>query len=216
MVLYKLFVRIKYNVRFGKKVWIWYKDNKFEGANFIGNNSKFISSELGYGSYISNDSRIIRTKIGKYCSIGDGVKTHTGKHPSHTFVSTHPAFFSSSYDTLKYSDKIKFEEHDFTDTQKNFVVQIGNDVWIGCNVVITDGIKIGNGAIIAAGAVVTSDVPDFAIVGGVPAKIIKYRFSEHQIKFLKEFKWWEKSSQFIRENADLFEDIEKFMKKFNQ
>ena len=72
------------------------------------------------------------------------------------------------------------------------ITHIGNDVWIGLNATILDGVTIGDGAIVAAGAVVTKDVPPYAVVAGVPAKIIKYRFTESQIDFLLKFRWWEK------------------------
>lgn len=214
MIFYKLYVRLKYDVRFGKGAWIWYRGNKFGGSNFIGYNSRFVSSEIGLSSYISHDSRIIKTKIGKFCSIGDGVKTHLGQHPANTFVSTHPAFFSSSVGLIpKFVNRQKFEEHKYTDSTNRYVVEIGNDVWIGCNVVISDGVKIGDGAIIASGSIVNKDVPNFAIVGGIPAKIIKYRFTEEQINFLNEYKWWEKPVEFLKDNADLFENIDRFIKE---
>ena len=79
---------------------------------------------------------------------------------------------------------------------------------------IMDGVSIGNGAVVAAGAVVTKDVPPYAIVGGVPAKIIKYRFTPDQIEFLQQFKWWNMPEDWIRENWQMFEDIEKFAEKF--
>lgn len=95
-----------------------------------------------------------------------------------------------------------------------YLVDIGHDVWIGADVKIMDGVSIGNGAVVAAGAVVTKDVPPYAIVGGVPAKIIKYRFTPDQIEFLQQFKWWNMPEDWIRENWQMFEDIEKFAEKF--
>ena len=84
----------------------------------------------------------------------------------------------------------------------------GNDVWIGSRATILGGVTIGHGAIIAAGAVVTKDVPPYAIVGGVPAKVIKYRFNEQQIEKLLSNPWWDKPIRWIKEHSQEFKDIE--------
>lgn len=97
---------------------------------------------------------------------------------------------------------------------KNNPVEIGNDVWIGWNAVIMPGVTIGDGAIVAAGAVVTHDVPCYAIVGGVPAKVIKKRFSDEIIKQLMKIKWWNWPDEKIKENLELFYKPEKFVEKF--
>src|SRR5690606_29947135 len=94
-------------------------------------------------------------------------------------------------------------------------VKIGNDVWIGEDAIIMGGVKIGDGAIIAARAVVTKDVPPYSIYGGVPAKLIKYRFDNYIIKKLLAIKWWDLEESWIRENYYLFHDAEKFISNFN-
>lgn len=94
-------------------------------------------------------------------------------------------------------------------------VIVGNDVWIGANVTVMSGIKIGNGAVIATNSTVTKDVPDYAIVGGNPAKIIKYRFTELQINQLLQIKWWDWSFEKLKENCRLLisSDIQGFIEK---
>ncbi|GAB3932153.1 hypothetical protein GCM10028827_30120 [Mucilaginibacter myungsuensis] len=92
-------------------------------------------------------------------------------------------------------------------------VSIGNDVWIGSNAIIMDGVTIGNGAVIAANSVVTKDVGDYEIVGGVPAKLIKKRFDENLIMKLNEIEWWDKDEAWIKKNIDNFRDIERFLKQ---
>ena len=90
---------------------------------------------------------------------------------------------------------------------------IGNDVWIGQNAVILPGVTIGRHCVVAAGAVVTKDVPPYAIVGGIPARIIRYRFSDEQIARLEESKWWEKNDEWLQQHAHAFCDIDQFEKE---
>lgn len=160
---------------------------------------------LGDLTYIAQGTEIVKTRIGKFCSIGPDCKIGLGKHPSHTFVSTHPAFFSTLEQAqVSFVDKSYFEEYE------NIV--IGNDVWLGANVVVVDGVSISDGVIVAAGSVVTKDVPPYAVVGGVPAKIIKYRFDEDEIKQLLKIKWWDMNIEYLRKNVEKFHDIKLFLK----
>lgn len=197
------------HIQFGKGSFIGYS-SVFEGRNSLGNNSVFISSSLGYASYIGGESRFSRTQIGRYCSIGPNVECIFGRHPSHTFVSTHPAFFSINHSIgLSYVQEQRFQEHpEPLDEEGKCTIRIGNDVWIGANVAILDGITVGDGAIIAANALVTKDVPPYTIVGGVPAKELKKRFTDEEINFLLKIKWWDKPEQWLSKYAAYFDDIE--------
>lgn len=187
------------NVKFGKKVAIGGMNTFFEGNNRIGNYS-FFAGKMGFGSYLGVKNQI-SAEIGRYCSIGAEIKTVSGSHPTSVFVSTHPAFFSTKKQAgFTYANENLFEEN------KKRVV-IGNDVWIGDRVTILGGVKIGDGAIIAAGAVVTKDVEPYSIVGGVPAREIKKRFSDEEIRKLLELKWWDKPQNWVAENAYKFANI---------
>ena len=181
----------------------------FQSNNKIGKNTKVSYTSLGIGTYIGSNCNITKTKIGKYCSIGSEVKTIYGKHPTSKYVTTHPFAFNNTMEKIgfKFEPNNKFRDENCNKLKR---IEIGNDVWIGNNVLILEGIKIGDGAIIGAGAVVVKDVPEYAIVVGVPAKIIKYRFSIEEIKFLKDFKWWDKDLEWIKENIDLFSNIKNF------
>jgi acetyltransferase-like isoleucine patch superfamily enzyme len=151
-------------------------------------------------SYVGYGTSINYCQIGKYCSIGADVKIGLGKHPI-SRVSTSPIFYSN-----KNSLGIKIVEgSDFKEFEE---VKIGNDVWIGSNAIVMGGITIGDGAIIAAGSVVTKNVKPYAIVGGIPAKVIKYRFEEEEICKLLELKWWNWSFEKIKKNKDKFRDLE--------
>jgi len=138
---------------------------------------------VGRFSYLATDSHLQSTRVGSFCSIGPSLICGYGEHPT-DFVSTSPVFFS----TRKQCGVTFAKENYFEELRE---VIIGHDVWIGARVFIKNGVKIGNGAIVAAGAVVVKDVPDYAIVGGIPAKIIRFRFSEGTIQDLLSLKWWD-------------------------
>lgn len=183
----------------------------FEGANVMHKNVCVSSAHVGYGTYIGENSSLPNCHIGRFCSIASNVKVVTATHPTSKFVSTSPMFFS----TLKQSGKTFCKKNKFNEFLKvdDRYLIIGNDVWIGEGVTIKGGVRIGDGAIVAMNACVTKDVPPYAIVGGVPAKIIRYRFTDEQIKFLLEFKWWNKSLDWIEKHAEIFVDIETFIGK---
>lgn len=178
---------------------------KFNNYNTVYKYARLRDSELGDFSYVARNSQIYNTKVGKFTCIGPNVNTGMGAHPSSEFVSTHPLFYSTLGQSsgLVIVEKNLFEEFPST--------EIGNDVWIGNNAIIKYGVKIGDGSIIGAGAVVTKDVEPYSIVGGVPAKIIKYRFTEEQIRFLNEFKWWDKDLAWLKENKKQFQNIGEFI-----
>jgi acetyltransferase-like isoleucine patch superfamily enzyme len=110
----------------------------------------------------------------------------------------------------------RFIEKKERDTYSKGPVVIGNDVWIGFRAIILSGVRIGDGAVIGAGAVVTHDVPPYAIATGIPAKVQRFRFTEHQVKKLLQIAWWDWDLQEIVENIDYFYgDVEDFIKKFS-
>ncbi len=177
------------------------KDSIAEGKNFLGKNTLLYGTRLGYGSYINKDSDFSHTDIGYYTSIGSNVKTAVGSHPLNGYIALHPAF-SYPEKTFGYSfvKERKFED----DTPR---ISIGSDVWIGNNVTILDGAKIGDGAVIGAGSVVRGELPPYSINAGVPARTIRYRFSEEEIQRLLKLKWWEKDEKWIRSHIEDFNDV---------
>lgn len=196
---------------FRYKSKVRFYDCQFEGRNAISNGSHINGCKLGYASYVAADCNLAYTLIGRYSSIGPNVKVIGGEHPTRKFVSTHPAFYSvNNIINKSYVSKNLFEEKRYT--SNGYWIEIGNDVWIGSNVLLKEGIKVADGTIIAAGAVVVKDTEPYSIIGGVPARLIRYRFEEEDIKFLLNLKWWNKGDRWITEHAKYFSDIKKLRK----
>ena len=174
----------------------------------IGKGSYLYNTVIGDFTYLSSNVSVMNSSVGKFCSIGQGVSICLGMHPASKFVSTHPAFFSlSKQNGMTFSDDLYFEEMGNA--------KIGNDVWIGVNAVIMDNINIGDGAIIGAGAVVTKNVPPYAVVVGIPAQVLRYRFEKDEIEFLIRFKWWEKDEEWLKINFKDLHDINTFKAKYD-
>lgn len=160
--------------------------------------------ELGDYSYISGPRSYVEDAIiGKYCSIARQVTIGVSGH-NYNWVTTSPIITSTQYSIIKSN---------ISEPQRERPI-IGNDVWIGMNVIIMRGIKIGDGAVVAAGSVVTKDVVPYSIVGGNPARHIKYRFSPEVIERLLDICWWDWPELKIKSNAALFYDTESFIKNY--
>lgn len=170
----------------------YYEENSFLQSPWKIAPKRRITNFIGRNSYV-NSGGIVRTNvlIGRYCSIGQRVTLAAGIHNPYN-VSTHPAL-AVLKDGYSNDEKKMLGIRD-----KNEYTIIGNDVWIGDGAVIMPGISIGNGSIIAANAVVTCDVPPYSIFGGVPAKLIRERFSKEICKKLLESGWWNFSEKTIK------------------
>lgn len=153
------------------------------------NHAYDMGPNLGRHSYLGEGCIVYHkdTKVGSFCAIAHNVLIGAGKHPL-DFFSIHPFIYSAN--PLQKNDSACFFE-------SYLPVEIGNDVWIGSNVVIMDEVKIGDGAVIGSNAVVTKDVPPYAILVGVPAKIIRYRFDSEKITKLLKLKWWELEDKYL-------------------
>ena len=138
-------------------------------------------------------------EIGSYCSIAEGVRFIFGEHALN-HVSTYPLRTNLMGDGTN------------TDAFGKGAIVVGSDVWIGINALVMSGVTIGHGAVVAAAAVVTRDVPPYAVVAGVPARVIKYRFSPEQIERLLAIAWWDWPEEKIKTNMDLFYgDVDAFI-----
>lgn len=179
--------------------------SKIGHYNFIGDSVLLENSSLSDYSYINSRSFISNASIGKFTSIAHDVHVGLGAHPI-DMVSTHGAFYSKNKGFKTFADREYFNE--FTP------INIGNDVWLGARSIVLNGVTIGDGAVIAAGAVVTKDVEPYAVVGGVPARLIKYRFEKEIIEKLLTIKWWDLDPKWLSNNYLLFHDINKFLKHF--
>lgn len=206
--LVNLYRHIKQNMSLKKKqsylaIGAVLNNSVVEEKVWIGEDCNVSNSNIGRHTYVGSGTRISNSTIGRFCSIAEHSVIGLGKHPTN-MVSTHPAFYSNQKPFTTFADRTYVNE-----TGKN---EIGNDVWIGRGATIMPDVKIGDGAIIASGAVITKDVEPYAIVGGVPGKLIRFRFSQDIIDKLQKSKWWDFDEDYYLEHFMDFHDPMFFLK----
>lgn len=159
---------------------------------------KIKGSKVGAYTYISANTDVENAEIGKFCSISDHCRIGMGEHNTNQ-ISTSP-IFTEAYNATKF----QWTDRDINAAPMKKAI-IGNDVLVGSHALVLGGVVIGNGAVVAAGAVVTKDVPPYAVVGGVPARVIKYRFSQDIIEKLQEMQWWDWTEEKLKTNIGFFQ-----------
>lgn len=191
----------------------WDQRSTFTPWTTLSKWSKLDNSHVGKYSRIRTGTQLANTTVGNYTSIARGTVTGPGAHPMN-YLTPNAIFYKKGF--VGWHDDW-CEPIDFDEAKP---ITIGNDVWIGMHCIIMDGVAIGDGAVVAAGAVVTKDVPPFAVVGGVPAKVLKYRFTDDVIERLQEIQWWNLPDEEITRVKDLFhipnptlDDINRFFPK---
>ena len=206
MFLWKDYIPLRWGKEFNLlKVRLFYRKNKVYIGSYevergakLGKHVRVLhdvqirkSATIGDYTYVEPYTTIISAQIGKYCSVGKCCQIGAWEHPIQN-ITTSPEILRK---IVKRGDL-------YNDLPAPSI--IGNDVWIGSNAVIKGGVQVGNGAIVAAGAVVTKNIPPYAIVAGVPAKIIRYRFEEDVVNKLLDLKWWDWSVEDIIKKKKLF------------
>lgn len=182
---YLVWQKIKFNRFYKNDILLYPFNSSLDNNVFIGKGTN-INGPFFISSGYNKDYKVI---IGKYCAIGHNFRVRNRNH-------------NTNYPNIqdKFQNRYGFKD---LSVYKGDVV-IGNNVWIGDNVIVLPGVKIGDGAVIGAGSVVTKNVPDYAIVAGNPARIIRYRFNEDIIRQLKEIKWWDWDEEKIKRNREFF------------
>lgn len=176
----------------------------------VGPNTSMSESTFGDYSYVVQNCNIVWADIGKFCSIAASTRINPGNHPMWRAALHHFTYRSKSYGFAVEDDG------EFFEWRKQHRVTMGNDVWIGHGSTILPGVKIGTGAGIGAGAVVSKDVPPFAIVAGVPAKLIRFRFEEKVQEGLMSLSWWDWSREKLEIALPDFRKLsaEEFVEKY--
>lgn len=204
-------------VKFSRSSYISHR-SVFEGMNMVGDKAAY-HGKMGLGSYIG-EKTCLNADIGRFSSIGPNVKVVNATHPmKEPFVTTSPLFFS--LDKTKtplgktFAQRQRVEEFRYYDKEREIDIKIGNDCWIGEGVTFIGGVEVHDGGVVLAGAYVVKDVPAYAIVGGVPAKVIGYRYDDETIALLLNAKWWDNNEEWFQNNWELLCDMTEFKKMCN-
>jgi phosphonate metabolism protein (transferase hexapeptide repeat family) len=177
----------------------------------VGARTSLIETELGDYSYIVNDADAIYSRIGKFCSIAAHTRINPGDHPMWRVSQSHFTYRASAYFAGEE------DEEKFFEWRRSRPVIVGHDVWIGHGAIVLAGRSIGSGAVIAAGAIVTKDVPPYAIVAGVPAKVVKQRFPPDLAHRIEALAWWDWEHERLHAALADFRtlSVEQFLEKYS-
>jgi len=183
------------------------RDSAFGPWTAVGPRTDVSETTMGAYSYVVNDSDIIYSDIGKFCSIAAHVRINPGNHPTWRASQHHFLYRAASY-------ALGEDEAAFFDWRRQHKVTIGHDVWIGHGAILLAGVTIGTGSVVGAGAVVSKDVDPYTIVGGVPAKRIRKRFTDEIAQALLDLAWWDWPREKLKTTLDDFRklDINTFIK----
>ena len=194
-----------------------YAGSKVAPTAYVHRGCKVRTSAIGAHSYVAAHSWVTNTDVGRFCSIGNNVMTGLASHTL-DHASTSP-IFSLRHNATRRAWVEQDIAENIDDIPRSVIC---DDAWIGSNAMLMSGITIGVGAVVGAGAVVTKDVPPYAIVAGVPARIIKYRFDEDVRQQLLASRWWEQPDEILKQHIKLFQqpligaNIDDFVKKLQQ
>lgn len=163
----------------------WVRASDFGRHTYLGPRSSVVHSELGDWGYAMGDNQIAHARIGKFCNIATAVRINPSNHPWWRATLHHVTYRSASYGFAMDDDS------GFFDWRARDRVVIGPDVWIGHGAIVMPGVRIGAGAAIGSGSVVTHDVPDYAIVVGVPARVLRMRCDARTARRMLDLAWWD-------------------------
>lgn len=176
----------------------------------LGDHCVLEETVLGDYSYCFGYNDIIYAEIGKFASLATGVRLNPVQHPAYTRAAAHHFTYRCAHYGFGPDDD------SIVEWRRKSRVTVGHDVWMGHNAIVMGGVTIGNGAVIAAGAVVTHDVQPYEIVGGVPAKHIGWRYGRSIINALQRIRWWNWSHEELAQRVRDFDDVESFCKRYDR
>lgn len=186
------------------------RDSHVGAWTALGPNTTIQESTFGDYSYTAGDVSIVYADVGKFCSIASHVRINPGNHPTWRVTQHHMTYRRVSYGLGDHDD------NEFFGWRREHRVVVGNDVWIGHGAILMPGVKVGNGAVIGAAAVVTRDVDPYTIVTGVPARPLRERFPREIWERIAATEWWDWPREMIEARIDDLCDMDLFLEKYGR